>query len=237
MSGANKVDKACLRELDATFANEINPDAWLTVQFNPESLKVAFANQLQQPAGAGDQGGGAAQQFVGAGSTKLSVQLWFDVSSDDSNSEKDVRNLTKKVAYFITPKPGEGQPSKQRPPIVRFLWGSFQFDGVVESLDESLEFFSPEGRPLRASVSLTVTQQKIQFQFGERPPPDAPGIVPFVPAATDKSVQQVLGSAGGGPDWQAVAAANGIDNPRFPPPGKPLDLRPRNLRPRAPRVT
>jgi hypothetical protein len=228
VSGASKVEKASLRELDAAFANEIHEEAWLTVQFNPESLKVAFANQLQQPAGAGDQGGGASQQFVGAGSTKLSVQLWFDVSSDDASTEDDVRKLTRKVAYFITPQPVDGQPSKHRPPIVRFVWGSFQFDGVVESLDESLEFFSPEGRPLRASVSLTITQQKIQFQFSERPPPGAPGTVPLTPPATNQSVQQLLGKTGGGTNWQPIAAANGIDNPRFPSPAKPLNLRPRS---------
>ena len=48
------------------------------------------------------------------------------------------------------------------PPAVRFLWGSFQFDGLMDSLEESLEFFSNDGRPLRASMSLTLSQQKIQ---------------------------------------------------------------------------
>ena len=52
------------------------------------------------------------------------------------------------------------------PPAVRFLWGSFQFDGIMESLEETLEFFSPEGRPLRASITLTLSQQQItEFAF------------------------------------------------------------------------
>ena len=70
----------------------------------------------------------------------------------------DVRKLTQKVVFFITPQP-EG--NKFVPPAVRFLWGSFQFDGLMESLEESLEFFSNEGKPLRASMSLNLSQQKI----------------------------------------------------------------------------
>ena len=102
---APKLEKAELRELDAEFKNEINADKNVVVQFNPDSLKVSFANQLQTPSGAGDQKGGTARQFVGAGTTKLAVQLWFDVSAPQppGSNETDVRKLTQKIAYFITP--------------------------------------------------------------------------------------------------------------------------------------
>ena len=40
--------KAELQELDAS-SNPINPDKTCQVQFNPETLKVTFANQLVQP--------------------------------------------------------------------------------------------------------------------------------------------------------------------------------------------
>ena len=36
----------------------------------------------------------------------------------------------------------------------RFEWGSFIFQGVVDSMDETLDYFSEEGVPLRATVSL-----------------------------------------------------------------------------------
>ena len=151
MPDSQKLEKAELRELDAEFKNEINTDKKCQVQFNPETLKVSFANQVATPSGAGDQQGTPARQFVGAGTTKLSLQLWFDVSAPmppEQKKEQDVRKLTAKVAYFITPKP-EGD--KFVPPAVRFIWGSFQFDGIMESMEESLEFFSSDGRPLRAS--------------------------------------------------------------------------------------
>ncbi|NTU86269.1 MAG: peptidoglycan-binding protein, partial [Chloroflexales bacterium] len=174
--------KAELRQLDADFKQEINEEKWTKVQFNPETLKVSFANQIATPSGAGDQRGTPSRQFVGAGTTKLSVQLWFDVSAPQPQGQPavdDVRKLTQKVAYYITPVETKDRPPKYVPPAVRFLWGTFQFDGIMESLEESLEFFSPDGRPLRASMTLSLSQQRITtFAFGkagQRPPP--PGLL------------------------------------------------------------
>ena len=93
----------------------------LSVQFNPESLKLSYANQIQaQPNGSsaartptGNQSQGtAARQFVGAGTTKLTVQLWFDVSAATSSPfmVDDVRRITAQVLYFMKPKPAAADP-------------------------------------------------------------------------------------------------------------------------------
>ena len=228
MPDSQKLEKAELRELDAEFKNEINPDKKCQVQFNPETLKVSFANQVATPSGAGDQKGTPARQFVGAGTTKLSLQLWFDVTAPmppGQQKEQDVRKLTAKVAYYITPK-AEGK--KFVPPGVRFIWGSFQFDGIMESMEESLEFFSSDGRPLRASVTINLTQQKItEFTFRPTTGPGAaptPGTRPLTPAPAGKSVQSVADSQGKGDNWQDIAAANNIENPRMLQPGQLLDM-------------
>ena len=228
MPDSLKLEKAELHELDAEFKNEINTDKNCKVQFNPESLKVSFANQVATPSGAGDQKGTPARQFVGAGTTKLSLQLWFDVSAPmptDETVETDVRKLTGKVAYFITPKQ-EGD--KFVPPAVRFLWGSFQFDGIMESLEESLEFFSNDGRPLRASVTINLTQQKItEFTFRPTSGPEAsqsPGTRPLTEAPAGSNVQKEADKQGKGDKWQDIAAANNIENPRMLQPGQLLDM-------------
>src|SRR6266480_7236427 len=159
MPDAAKLAKAELKELDAQFDHVINEDKSTKVQFNPDSLKVSLANQIAAPQGAGDQSGPQAQQFVGAGSTKLAVTLYFDVTAEFPQGlpeTDDVRNLTKRVAYFITPKGDPpNAPKKYIPPAVRFTWGSFQFDGIMESMEETLELFSFEGRPLRATLGIT----------------------------------------------------------------------------------
>jgi hypothetical protein len=234
---STQLAKAELRQLDANFDQEINRERWTKVQFNPETLKVSFANQIQTPSGAGDQRGTPARQFVGAGTTKLGVQLWFDVSAPQPEGQEvvdDVRKLTQKVAYYITPEKTNDNPPKYVPPAVRFLWGSFQFDGIMDSLEESLEFFSGEGKPLRASVTLALSQQKIQeFAFRDVPsnPPGsggpggaAPGTRPLTQAPAGSTLQGLAGSQGS--DWRAVADLNGIENPRRLEPGQLIDLNP-----------
>jgi hypothetical protein len=197
------------------------------VQFNPETLKVSFANQLEQK---GDQGGTSSTQYVGKGTTKLSVQLWFDVTGPERQGVKparDVRDLTKQVVYFITPQPAPDDEKKVVPPGVRFLWGSFKFDGIMESLEESLEFFSPEGRPLRASVSLGLSQQKIEFLQEPAKDPKGgagPGTKPLAEAAIGDTLQGLASGLGKAQDWQKIAAANGIENPRMLRPGQLINM-------------
>jgi len=223
-----KLEKAELRQLDEKFEHEINSERNAPVQFNPESLKVSFANQLQTPPGAGDQNGPPARQFVGAGTTKLSLTLWFDVTAELPEKYKntnDVRQLTQRVAYFITPaKKGD----IFLPPAVRFVWGSFQFDGLMESLEESLEFFSEDGRPLRASMTLNLSQQKItDFAFAKLKSGaglPAPGTRPLTQAPTGSTLQGMAASQGKGDNWQSIAQANNIENPRRLQPGQLIDM-------------
>jgi hypothetical protein len=200
-------------------AREVNREADISVQFNPESLRVGYSNTLEGE----DQAGGSAIQFVSKSSTKLTVELWFDASVDAA--VKDVRELTKKVNHFVTPK---AQGDGMAPPGVRFLWGSFLFEGVMESMDETLEFFSAEGRPLRAKVGVVITSQEIQFHIAEiaRSQAAVPGTTPQTPVAEGQSLQQAMDRDGSAEGWQDVAEANGIENPRNLPPGSLVNTRP-----------
>jgi hypothetical protein len=238
MTEVTKPEKAELREVDAKFEKEQNKENWVKVQFNPETLKVSFANQLVSPDGGGDKTGPASRQFVGAGTTKLALQIWFDVTVPQPDGQKavdDVRKLTQKVAYFITPKQDPPGSNKFIPPAVRFIWGSFQFDGLMDSLEESLEFFSNDGRPLRASMSLSLSQQRIQ-KFVLRPlsgragssggglPLPSPGTSPLTPAVANANFPNLAASLGKGGNWQGIAAANGIENPRILTPGLLINM-------------
>ena len=169
MSEQPTIAKAQLIELDLKSGKPKSGGKSVAVQFNPETLKVSFANQIVPPQNAGDKNGTASMQFVGSGTTKLSLSIWFDVTAlaDGEKTTDDVRKLTQDVAFFITPKKNNEQPPKFIPPAVRFLWGSFQFDGLMDSMEETLDYFSSDGRPLRASVSLSLSKQEIQFAFGD----------------------------------------------------------------------
>jgi hypothetical protein len=235
-----KVEKAQLVELDQHSNPKGKP---VTVQFNPETLKVSFANQVVPPKGSGDNKEKSAIQFVGAGTTKLTLQLWFDVTGqppDAKSPEVDVRELTKQVAYFITP---QKKGNDFIPPAVRFQWGSFHFDGIMDSMEESLEFFSSDGVPLRANVSLSLSQQRIEAFSGRAagaggagggppgaagPAGAAPGTQPLAQARAGDTLQGLAAGvstgAGAGVSWQAIANANNIENPRFLEPGQFVNL-------------
>jgi len=220
-----KLEKARLIELKNDFKSEKPGGQNVTVQFNPENLKVTFANQLVQPQGGDQAAGNTGRQFVGAGTTKLAMTLWFDVTAMTEEPVDDVRRLTQKVIFFMTPTPDEQDPKKKVPPGVRFVWGSFLFDGMVEGLEESLEFFSPEGKPLRASIALTLSQQKIlETEFkGEGRVPATGGRTPLSAAKAGDSLQSMAASAGKS-DWQSIAAANNIENPLQLAPGQLINL-------------
>ncbi|GAA5176632.1 hypothetical protein GCM10025771_11830 [Niveibacterium umoris] len=262
MPVAIPLEKARLVELEPDFETVKSGGRSVFVQFNPESLKVSFANQVQQPQGGGDSGAPPSIQFVGAGTTKLTVQLWFDATAPiearalpqaerGAGKVDDVRKLTQEVAWFITPQLAPKDKKKFVPPAVAFFWGTFQFNGMIDSMDESLEFFAPEGKPLRAQVSLAMSQPRISaFKFAQPVGrPDAaprtpltgggsgatapgaagagstgPGAQALTAAPTGASLQQMAAASGQGGDWRAIAQANGIENPRLLAPGQLINL-------------
>jgi hypothetical protein len=223
------LERAALIEYRDDFTTPKPGGKTVEVQFNPESLKVSFANQVTP----GDQRGTSTKQFVGSATTKLSLALWFDVSAPPLDGTGDVRDLTREIVHFITAPPARtGQPPP-KPPALGFQWGTFLFVGTLDSLDESLEFWSDDGRPLRSAVTLALSKQSISGELHGTPRgarPRAPqagaggavGTQPLTPAPAGSSVQQLADQAGR--DWQAVAAANGIENPRSLQPGQLLDL-------------
>lgn len=175
----------------------------IDVHFNPESLEVQITNTLDNKGKSNKK-----KQFVSESSAKLSMELTFDTT----NTGEDVRRTTAAIAGLM-------EPEDKVPPTVRFSWGAYAFQGMVDSYKESLVFFSADGVPLRATVSLTMTSQEDVFAegsdevaegLGERLSPDA------VEAPPDPST----GAAGaGGSDPAAargVGAANGLENLRDP---------------------
>lgn len=166
-------------------------DKAIDVQFNPTSLKVSMSNTLKENQ---RNANSRASQFVDKSSASLTVELIFDTtyidqatdqgagqsdntatSAGDGESSQgssanqieqgsDVRNLTKKIAdAFIKPRAASNN-RKKAPQRCLFQWGSFEFIGLIESYDETLDFFSKEGRPLRATLSLKLKEDRFQFR-------------------------------------------------------------------------
>lgn len=280
----------------------------LIVKINPDSLKVHFANQVKKVSSAGSV------QYLGAGSSKLTVQLLFDVtdvavddqgvlnslealrswmgkdiieSTDEEElvnsamgsagevAGKNVKNAEgnleaiEKAAKAIDELPSKtnqqkaekerqkkandaekasAQKSKEaadkslsdlkkanpgrKIPLVSFVWGAFTFEGIIESLEQTLELFSATGVPLRATAQLTLTRQRLQPVLtpkraspGAGPPAGTAPLLPTPPGTTAQALGAALGGGGGGGGWQGPARALGIENPRQLPSGAWMDPR------------
>jgi hypothetical protein len=80
-------------------------------------------------------------------------------SSTSSSISAAVTRRASRPAYFATPRPARGGAPAR--PAVRLVWGTFQFDGYLETLDEILESFSADGRPPRASLARSLVRPQI----------------------------------------------------------------------------
>jgi hypothetical protein len=167
------------------------------------------------------------------------MELWFDVTlplpPGLPNPSGDVRKLTQLIAYFMTVQnPNAPQQQTRVPPSVKFQWGSFLFHGTMETMDETIDLFSPDGVPLRSNVSISISKHDLSFEFaqagGPQPPAAAGGVggpaagtSPLATANAGDSVAQMAAQAGIS-NWQGVAQANGITNPRLLQAGTMINL-------------
>jgi hypothetical protein len=191
----------------------------LEVDFNPETLKVAITNAMQANRRRRRR---EPPQFVTDSTAKLAVELVFDTTTVGF----DVREITHEIALMMKPTGTAQQQQRRRgiPAIVIFEWGTFLFEGYIDSFNETLDFFAAEGVPLRSTVSLSITEQDDPFRA---PGGDGAGDVglgdevlpataPPVPLGGGRSVDDVARQSGDPAAAGRIAAANGVENRRFP---------------------
>jgi hypothetical protein len=183
----------------ATFKNVTTNGEPIEVHFNPVSLQLSLSNTIDSSSQQNQA------QYVSKSSTKLTMDLVFDTTITGT----DVRRDTGQIAAFMDPQ-GPDQ-AHRAPPTVLFEWGMFKFQGIVETYRETVDFFSHEGVPLRASVNLTIAAQTIVFNRDKPPKKDAAVNVP----APRGNASQVAGAAGNPEAGRALAAANGLASMRF----------------------
>lgn len=153
--------------------------------------------------------------------TKL--ELLFDSSIDG----KPVNRHTEKLAVLLKPNASlqthvpEG--ANGRPPWVQLRWGKeTYFKGIVTSLAVKFTYFSDEGLPLRAFVTLGLQQLDAdQKVFGRQNPTSGtpyPHRVHRVVAGDrlETVAQRYYKNPGA---WRRIAAANGITDPLSLQPG------------------
>lgn len=147
-------------------------------------------------------------QFVTGETPTLSMELFFDVTLDTNTT--DVRDHTTQITALM-----EVDKDLHAPPLVKFVWGSLEFKGIIERISQKFTMFSSAGNPVRATLNVTFKAvYTVQEQYQQIPRQSADRTKQKMLMQGDQ-LWMIAGEEYEDPGkWRDIAAANGIDNPR-----------------------
>jgi Contractile injection system tube protein len=138
----------------------------VTVQFNPSELVFNKGAQLVEiPIPGLDS---PLLQFVRGQTETLTLTLFFDTTDDGTGV--GAKSVTAKTDPFYDLV--KVDPATHAPPVLLFSWGGTAFPGkdrnsfrcVVQSVRQQYTFFSPDGTPLRALLTVELREYKTLTQ-------------------------------------------------------------------------
>jgi hypothetical protein len=194
----------------------------IEAQYNPSELSLEKGAQIGEHAIPGLDSG--LLQFVGGQTQKLSVELTLDEASAPAGQpDKGVERRMEALYQLV-----KVQPRTHAAPRVRVSWGpGFSFKGIAESVTRKTTLFDRDGRPLRAVVTLVFREYRtLQEQLEELnlQSPDRTKVT--VLRAGDRLDALAAREYGTPEAWRALAAANGLEDPRDAVPGMELRIPP-----------
>lgn len=176
-------------------------------------------------------------QFVRGQTEKLSVDLFFDTTDNGTGAGAlSVTTLTDPIYSFV-----KIEPDGHAPPIVTFAWnaafpGAFlpaasgnqrrgAFRGVVESCRQKFTYFSSEGVPLRATLTLSLREYKTLEEQLAQLNLNSPDRTHAHLTREGDTLSRLAGAYYRSPgEWRPIAERNGIDDPRRIGPGLQLTI-------------
>jgi len=211
---------------------------FLAVQFNPTELSFNKGVQVAEiPIPGLDT---PLLQFVRGQNETMNVDLFFD--STEKGMGPNATSVTEETDQFY--QLVKIEPDSHAPPICTFIWNdSFpgsdlskemggsqkrkSFQCVVESVRHKYTLFSPEGVPLRATLSLTLREYKTLEDQLTQLNLNAPDRTQGYVLQAGETLSSVAGRHYRRPEeWRLIADANGIEDPRRLTPGVFLTLPP-----------
>jgi nucleoid-associated protein YgaU len=197
----------------------------MDVQFNPTEFTLEKGAQLAEIAIPGLDS--PLLQFVRGQNEKLTVDLFFDTTEEGTGAgATSVTTLTDPI-YSLA----KIEPDGHAPPVCTFTWNtSFpganlpaaagnqrrtSFQCVVETVRQKHTFFSPEGVPLRATLSLTLREYKTLDQQLDQLNLSSPNRTHSHVTRLGDTLAGVAGRYYRRPgEWRPIADMNAIEDPR-----------------------
>jgi LysM repeat protein len=188
----------------------------IVVLFNPTTYGLDKANTFDEATVPGL--GSPILQFIGGGAQTLTMDLFFDTYE----AGKDVRDHTHRIYGLLAI-----ERTTHAPPVCAFRWGTFRFRCVLERVSGQFTLFFDDGRPARATLSVTFREVvDVQAQIRSAPTESADHTTTHV-VKRDNTLSAVAAAEyGDARAWRPIAEANGIDNPRRLAPGQALVVPP-----------
>jgi hypothetical protein len=201
------------------------PEEEIGILYNPTELAFEKSVQLAEITIPGLNA--PLQQFVRGQAEKLTVDLFFDTT--DLGMGAGATSVTRQTdrVYALT----RIEPAGHAPPLVSFVWGEAvpgrhlpaatgsqareTFRGIVESVRQKLTLFSPEGIPLRATLSVTFREFVPLHEQLPRTNKSSPDKSHAHVLRERETLAHVAASHYLRPGaWRPIAEDNGIDDPR-----------------------
>ncbi len=158
--------------------------------------------------------------FKVVGPEKLEFELFYDTT----DTQLDVRILTKPIQLLVYK-----VPLRNEPPLVMFSWGVIlSKPSYIDDLEIDYTMFRADGTPLRAEISMTLTEYDLAFI----------NALPMNPTSYSEARKTWVVTEGQTLDWIAyqeygnanhwrhIAQVNNLSNPRDLRSGQILKLTP-----------
>jgi hypothetical protein len=221
--------------LSVTWSNQVQE--FIPLQFNPTELSFNKAAQIAEIAIPGLDS--PLLQFVRGQDETLTMDLFFDSTENGMGvGATSVTTYTDKFYQLI-----KMEPDRHAPPICTFQWNRAfpgadvsanvgnqkrtSFQCIVESVRHKYTLFSPEGVPLRATLTVTLREYKTLDEQLAQLNLNSPDKTQAYITQSGDTLSGVAGRhyrrAG---EWRRIADANQIEDPRRLFPGAFLTLPP-----------
>jgi nucleoid-associated protein YgaU len=202
--------QAYLEIVSPTMSNPVIP-----LRFNPTEYQLQKANNFAEIAIPGLET--PPIQFIRGSSEKLTAEVLVDTS----DTLQDVR-----VAYVDNLRSLLNLDRElHAPPIVKFVWDTEVFRGVLDSLNVTYVLFTPEGIPLRAKLALSMKEYRpvaIQIKQNPTASPDYEKTYTVQRGDTLSGIAYAVYKDAS--VWRNIAENNNIQDPRSLAPGLVLQL-------------
>ncbi len=210
----------------------------LPVRFNPTELSFTKVAQIAEIGIPGIDA--PILQFIRGQAEKLTVELFFDTT--DSGMDGGATSVTTLTDPFYALV--KMQSESHAPPICEFKWNPSRFPGVdlpagygnqqrhgfqcvVESVTQKFTLFSPQGIPLRATLSLALREYRPLDEQLKQLNLQSPDHTRFHTLQRGDTLSGVASRMYDSPaEWRRLATENGITDPRRLQPGSQLAVPP-----------